>query len=135
MYVASRLRIVSRIPPASPAAIMFVKSGSKVFGNRPIESAVRSPLTVSPARVRPEYANVAIGTCLSKNQPSRTDRRASRPLSTTDRPRGGAASESRARHDADPAIDHVLQLVFQRRRRQRGLERDQPLQVQTRQRL
>src|SRR5216117_3998142 len=49
--------------------------------------------------------------------------------------RARTAAEAGARHDADAAIDHVLQFVPQRRRRQGGVERDQPLQVQARQRL
>ena len=32
MYSESRWRIVSRIPPDSPAAIMFVNRSSKTFG-------------------------------------------------------------------------------------------------------
>ena len=41
---------MSRIPPASPAAIMFVKSGSKVFGCFRIASASDAPTSTS-ARV------------------------------------------------------------------------------------
>ena len=47
---------------------------------------------------------------------------------------GGRGMPGRGRgrrpHDADAAVDHLLQLVLQRRRGQRRLERDLPLHVQ-----
>src|SRR5678815_4889065 len=43
MYWASRLRIVSRMPPTSPAATRFWNSSSKVSGNRLSASANVEP--------------------------------------------------------------------------------------------
>ena len=48
MYVARRFRIVSRMPPASPAAIMLVNSGSNVLGCLRIASASVWPFSTSP---------------------------------------------------------------------------------------
>src|SRR5687768_10345053 len=44
--------MVSRIPPASPAAIMFVNSGSKLLGCFFIASASDAPLSTSPRVAR-----------------------------------------------------------------------------------
>src|SRR5262245_29923081 len=82
-----------------------------------IVSPTRSPLMISPARVRPEKAKVGMGL------PCHRPRLHPRP------------SKSRARHDADAAVDHFLQFVAQRGRAHRGLERDRLLEVQRRQRL
>src|SRR5919198_6072444 len=83
-------------------------------------SATRSPDTVWPARVRPEYANVAIRLAPHRRTRGRGARRA---------PQTGSGD------DADAAVDHVLQLVAVRRRRHGRFERDQPLHVQARERL
>ena len=45
--VARRSRIVSRIPPASPAATMFTKSSEKIFGCFPMASARVCPDSTS----------------------------------------------------------------------------------------
>src|SRR4029450_11791511 len=75
-----------------------------------IVSPTRSPLMSSPARVRPEKANV--GMALPCHRP----RLQARP------------TESGARHDADAAVDHFLQLVAQRGGTHRCLERDRFLE-------
>ena len=47
MYCARRCRMVSRIPPASPAATMLVKRSLKIFGCLRIESARLEPDSTS----------------------------------------------------------------------------------------
>ena len=44
--------MVSRMPPASPAAIMLVNSGSNVFGCLRMASASDAPLSTSPRVAR-----------------------------------------------------------------------------------
>src|SRR5262245_39789238 len=96
-----------------------------------IVSAMRSPVTVSPPRVRPEYANVAISVLYFPCWPSQCVVR----LPPRARPRQRCAPQAGAGHDADAAVDHFLQLVPVRGGAEGGLERDQPLVKQARQRL
>ena len=63
MNVASRLRIVSRMPPASPAAIMLVNSGSKVFGCFRIASASEAPDSTSVRVCRMTAAKFLSSSC------------------------------------------------------------------------
>src|SRR3954465_4130888 len=100
---------------------------------RSIVSAMRSPLTVWPPRVRPEYAKLGINpshsSCCSFV-------RALRP--TRYRPGGGdrpGARQSGAGDNPGAAVDHVLQFVPERRRTERRLERDRLLHVERRERL
>src|SRR4030088_2150829 len=103
-----------------------------------IVSAARSPLTVWPPRVRPEYANVVIplplSFCCSDCDTSRSDH-----VLRLHGPRGGdradRPSHARTGHDADAPRDHVLELVLVRRCGHRGVEGDQALLIEARERL
>src|SRR5688572_7515864 len=94
-----------------------------------IESASRSPLTVSPARVRPLYANVAMCPYLAcvLRRAILTDLPCShraRDAAGRDRTRQPGAG-----HDTHPAVDQVLQLFLVRRFLQGRLERHLPLLI------
>ncbi len=65
--------MVSRMPPASPAAIMFVKSGSKVFGCFFMASASEDPDSTSDRVSRITFAK-----CLSSSCPPRMSRHCTR---------------------------------------------------------
>src|SRR4051812_5701756 len=98
-----------------------------------IVSAMRSPLTVWPPRVRPEYAKLGINpshsSCCS---PVRSLRPAGDGPGGGDRP---GARQSGAGDHPGAAVDHVLQFVLERRCGERRLERDRLLHVEGRQRL
>src|SRR6185369_14573537 len=102
--------------------VTWICSRRSAAVNASIESATRSPETVSPPRVRPAKANVGI--LLS---PHRWPRRHSR--------RPWTLAESGAGDHADAAIDHVLQFVAIRRGAHRRLHRDQPFLIETGERL
>src|SRR5450759_4955800 len=106
-------------------------------------SAMRSPLTVSPPRVRPVYAKVAMVVPLDRQNadPTVLRRRSRKRLPLQRRPsrlvaRGARRpAEPGAGHHTDAPVDHIHEFVPVGGGAQRRVHRDQPVEEQRRQRL
>jgi hypothetical protein len=64
--VASRIRMVSRMPPASPAATMLVYRSVNTFGWRPSASLTVAPLSTSNTTARVTCCSALLSLCLAR---------------------------------------------------------------------